>query len=169
MLAAQTNTSASIAALNQNEWRNNIYDREAGNGRLQGAKELRKCVFPRWAKYWFIGPFRFVMLSASTFWAENQGNEMSSNGLLFSITYAAKVQATATQTHSCNCPHPLNSRICAYIDQSQLPVKCYARLDISRYKAWHRQASQILDVVGAPFCGPSSLHFTLYTPHHPFF
>lgn len=71
------------------------------------------------------------------FWAENERNEMLSNGLLFSaaITYLAKVQAAATQTHTRSRPQPLNSRICVYIDQSQLPVKCYARLDTSRYQA----------------------------------
>lgn len=37
--------------------------------------------------------------------------------------------------HTCVRPHPLNRRICVYIDQSQLPDKCYARLDTSRYQA----------------------------------
>lgn len=47
------------------------------------------------------------------------------------ITYLAKMQAMATQTQVRVAPHPLNSHICAYIDRSQLPVKCQARLDTS--------------------------------------
>lgn len=47
------------------------------------------------------------------------------------ITYLAKMQATATQTQVHSAPRPLNSHICVYIDRSQLPVKCQARLDTS--------------------------------------
>lgn len=41
------------------------------------------------------------------------------------------MQGMATQMQVRSTPLPLNSHICAYIDRSQLPVKCHARLDIS--------------------------------------
>lgn len=77
---------------------------------------------------------------------------------LFSVAiiYLAKMQAMATQTQVCSASHPLNSHICAYIDRSQLPVKCRARLDTSiGIRPNVAKPPEACMLQGPPFCGPS--------------
>lgn len=96
-------------------------------------EDLQKCVLPCSTNYGFITR----LIVCERFGAQKDRNEMWSNGLLFppGITYLAKVRATQTGRRTRSRPRPLNSRTGVYIEQSQLPVKCYVRLGTSRYEA----------------------------------
>lgn len=112
-------------------------------------------------------PLSLFLLSESTFSLKMCGIKCCRMLFLFSvaITYIAKMQAMATQTQVRVAPHPLNSHICAYIDRSQLPVKCQARLDTSiGIRPNVAKPPEACMLRGPPFCEPSYLPFTLHKP-----